>query len=354
MRYIEFEDALDEELEDETRQLWHTPTELFRPFYGEAIARYLITNYKMTLYPYHDLIVYEMGAGNGTLMRNVLDYIRDTDPEVYNRTKFKIIEISSSMADLQLSNIQKDHSSFGHLEHVEILNRSIFDWKEYVHSPCFFLALEVIDNFSHDCLRYDPESEQPLQGNVLIDEDGEFFEYYERKLDPVISRFLQIRDVASRAPYTTPVSHSQLLRKLRHSLPLAPNLTQPQYIPTRLMQFFDILRLYFPAHRLILSDFNVLPDAIPGLNAPVVQTRYQRRNVQVTTPYVHQGYFDIFFPTDFALLEDIYRAITGKLTRVTSHHDFLRNWADLHETQVRNGENPMLSWYKNASVITTV
>ncbi len=61
--YKDFEDALDEVAYDENRQLWHTPTELFQPHYGEAIARYLVTNYKMTLYPYHDLIIYEMGSG---------------------------------------------------------------------------------------------------------------------------------------------------------------------------------------------------------------------------------------------------------------------------------------------------
>ncbi|KAK4977306.1 hypothetical protein LTR28_007630, partial [Elasticomyces elasticus] len=82
-RYTTFEDALDEKEYNEARQLWHTPTELFRPYYGEAIARYLVTNYKLSLFPYHDLLIYEMGAGNGTLMINVLDYIRDTDPEVY-------------------------------------------------------------------------------------------------------------------------------------------------------------------------------------------------------------------------------------------------------------------------------
>ena len=120
------------------------------------------------------------------------------------------------------------------------------------------------------------------------------------------------------------------------------------------MQFFDVLHQFFPAHRLLLADFSTLPDAIAGLNAPVVQTRHQRRNVQVTTPYVHQGFFDIFFPTDFALMEDIYRAITGKLTRISSHHAFLRSWADVEETQVRSGENPMLSWYKNASVLATI
>lgn len=354
LSYVQFEDALDAIEPDETRQLWHTPTELFNPYYGEAIARYLVTNYKMTLYPYHDLIIYEMGAGNGTLMRNILDYIRETDDQVYNRTQFKVIEISSSLANLQSTNLLRSPSGAEHLEHVEIVQRSIFDWAEYVHSPCFFLALEVIDNFSHDAIRYDPDTEQPLQGSVLIDEDGEFFEFYERKLDPVAARYLQLRDLASRSPYVTPISQGRILRKLRHALPLAPNLTKPEYIPTRLMQFFDVLRRYFPAHRLVLSDFNSLPDAVPGLNAPVVQTRYRRRNVQVTTPFVHQGYFDIFFPTDFNLMEDMYRVITGKLTKVSTHQAFLENWAYVEETETRSGENPMLSWYKNASVMTTI
>jgi hypothetical protein len=69
---------------------------------------------------------------------------------------------------------------------------------------------------------------------------------------------------------------------------------------------------------------------------------------------VHQGYFDILFPTNFPVMENLYRAITGKLTRVMSHEDFLRRWAFVEETEMKNGENPLLSWYKNASVMTTV
>jgi Putative S-adenosyl-L-methionine-dependent methyltransferase len=354
LSYVDFEDSLDREEPDETRQLWHTPTELFRPYYGEAIARYLVTNYRLTLFPYHDLVIYEMGAGNGTLMRNILDYIRDTDPDVYQRTKFRIIEISPSLAELQLRSLQRSPSSAEHLDHIEIINKSIFDWNAYIHSPCFFLALEVFDNFAHDSIRYDPTTEQPLQGNVLVDDEGEFFEYYEKKLDPIASRYLRVRDAASRSQFTTPISNSRLLRRLKYSLPFAPNLTQPEWIPTRMMQFFDILRDYFPAHRLIIADFSSLDETIPGINAPVVQTRYQRRNVPVSTPYVHQGYFDIFFPTNFSVMEDVYRAITGKLTRILSHKEFLQRWAYLEDTQTRNGENPMLSWYKNARVMTTV
>ncbi|KAI5296445.1 hypothetical protein KEM52_002404 [Ascosphaera acerosa] len=352
-RYREFEDRLDAVRPDDARQLWHTPSELFTPYYGEAVARYLVTNYKLTLFPYHDLIIYEMGAGNGTTMLNVLDYIRDVDPEVYTRTRFRVIEISTALAGTQQSNLNASIHASGHAGHVEIINKSIFEWDTYVHSPCFFLAFEVFDNFSHDAIRYDVASGAPQQGCVLIDSDGEFYEYYADQLSPAAARFLRVRQAAARRPFATPLQ-PRWLRSLRQSLPFATGLTEPEYIPTRLMQFFDILRDYFPAHRLVASDFSSLPDAVPGLNAPVVQTRYKRKTIAVRTPYVHQGYFDIFFPTDFAVVEDIYRAITGKLTSVSSHEEFLRRWSYVEDTECRNGENPMLNWYKNAEVLITI
>ncbi|EOO00822.1 putative duf185-domain-containing protein [Phaeoacremonium minimum UCRPA7] len=359
-RYTEFEDGLDATAPSDTRQLWYTPTELFRPYYGEAVARYLIANYILTSFPYHDLIVYEMGAGRGTLMLNILDYIRACEPAVYDRTKYKIIEISSSLAALQNRQLLANAASRGHAGKVEIINKSIFDWSEPVPSPCFFLAFEVFDNFAHDIIRYDltaPSSAvepQPLQGTVLIDEGGDFYEFYQPTLDPVAARFFAVRDAATGGAYPTPYPSSRALRLLKGNLPFAPNLSTPEYVPTRLMQFFDVLERYFPAHRLLTSDFHSLPDAIKGLNAPIVQTRYQRRPVPVSTPLVHQGYFDIMFPTDFGVMEAVYQAITGKLSRVVSHEDFMRRWAYVEECETKSGENPLLSWYKNASVMTTV
>ena len=285
-RYTAFEDKLDLEMPNDTRQLWHTPTELFRPYYGEAIARYLVTNYKLMHYPSEDLIIYELGAGNGTLMLNMLDYIRDIDPDVYARTQFKIIEISTSLASLQSAQLTRTASSRGHAEHVEIINRSIFAWDIYVRAPCYVLALEVFDNFAHDSIRYDPSTEEPLQGTVLIDNDGDFFEFYTRQVDPVAARFLRLRNDACTRPFNHPLSREGFIRNLRWKLPFTPNLSVPEYIPTRLMHFFDVLHDYFPKHELLISDFHALPDAVKGINAPVVQTRYQRRTVPVTTPYV--------------------------------------------------------------------
>ena len=285
-RYTEFEDKLDRIEPNEARQLWHTPTELFRPYYGEAIARYLVANYKISQYPYHDLIIYEMGAGNGTLMLNILDYIRITEPDVYDRTKFKIIEISSSLASLQARTLLRNADSRGHSSKVEIINKSIFEWDQTVPSPCYFLAMEVFDNFGHDAIRYDPLTEEPLQGTVLIDIHGDFYDFYVPNIDPVAARFLRVRHAATGGNYPHPLSSSRFVRQLWTRIPFMPNLSDPEYISTRLMQFFDILAKYFPRHKLVTSDFHSLPDTIKGINAPVVQTRYQRRTVPVTTPFV--------------------------------------------------------------------
>lgn len=302
-RYSQFEDHLDDQNHSDTRQLWYTPTELFRPYYGEAIARYLCENYRHSTFPYDDLIIYEMGAGRGTLMLNILDYIRAIEPDVYERTKYKIIEISSNLANVQARSLTATAMSRGHANKVEIINKSIFDWRDPVPSPCFFLAFEVFDNFAHDVLRYDVKTEEALEGTVLIDDDGDFYEFFAPVSDPTIKRFLRLRHVATEGvyalPYRSPSGRGEpkdepwwmrTRRRLQHGSLFrrrpADGLSDPEYIPTRLMTFFEVLDRCFPNHQLVTSDFHSLPDATKGLNAPIVQTRYQRRPVPVTTPLV--------------------------------------------------------------------
>ncbi|KAI5780737.1 S-adenosyl-L-methionine-dependent methyltransferase [Peziza echinospora] len=378
-RYVTFEDNLDATKGiNPIRQLWHTPTELFNPYYGHAIARYLVANYKLSLYPYHDLVIYEMGAGNGTLMRNVLDWIRDNDPDVYERTKYRIIEISPALAEIQATTISTDSTTHnilqqaaqsGHSSHVQIINKSIFEWDTYVPDSCFFLALEVFDNFAHDMIRYDPYTSEPLQGMVLIDNEGDFHEFYTRDLDPLVSRFLAIQKRAAQSRRASSKSSAlnsaatnlitrpltQSLAKIKQSLnPFSTNLSHPTYFPTKLLQFFDILHTYFPSHRLVTSDFHSLPTIVKGTYAPVVQTRFNRTTIPVSTIYVHQGYFDILFPTDFALAEDMYRAVTGKLTRVMTHGEFVKRWAWVDQVRTRSGDVPLVTWYENASFLSSV
>lgn len=242
-----------------------------------------------------------MGAGRGTLMLNILDYIRAIEPEVYERTKYKIIEISSNLANVQAESLAATALSRGHRDKVEIINKSIFDWRDPVPSPCFFLAFEVFDNFAHDVIRYDLKTEEPLEGTVLIDDEGDFYDFFAPVSDPTIKRFLRLRHIATEGVYPLPYrspsglglsKHERWWTKARRRLgeglrrTSTDGMSEPEYIPTRLMSFFEVLERCFPNHQLVTSDFHSLPDAIKGLNAPIVQTRYQRRPVPVSTPLV--------------------------------------------------------------------
>lgn len=257
-------------------------------------------------------------------------------------------------------------------------------------------------------IRYDLKTLEPYQGLITIDEHGDFSTHYTRVTDPLIAAFLGLRQ---RLGHPLPVSRllqtSSTARSLYASLPFAANLSTPEYIPTRLLNLMFVLRKYFPRHRLLLSDFSSLPDVVrPGVNAPVVQTRYQNTTVPCGTLLVKQGFFDIFFPTDFERLRDMYEDLLARphgasvdsLARaspltsnvapfsagkdffssyypsnrrtpvdgvasssglpvgerkssVFTHAEFLQTYADLDRTKLKNGENPILEFYQNVKFL---
>ncbi|KAJ1964785.1 hypothetical protein GGI12_001191 [Dipsacomyces acuminosporus] len=355
-QYEEIERELDD-VRDIPRQLWHTPTEILKPWYGYSIARHIIAEYKAERESgvhKEPLVVYEMGGGNGTLMINILDYIRDNEPEIYSQMEYNLIEISTKLAGQQLSR-QNRKNILPHTN-VNIVNKSVFDWDERIERPCFFVAMEVIDNFAHDVIRYNYDTCEPYQAVVRVYDDGEFEEYYEQITDPLIRDYLRVRGLLADPPFKSPAIPSAAFRMVRSQLPLAPNLTKPEFIPTQAFRFCQILSKYFPQHRLVLSDFFKLPDTVPNaVDSPVVQTRFNSAMVPCETYLVQPGWFDIFFPTNFELLKQIYDAVRraesghGRInaSRVCTQREFALERADLDKTRTRSGENPMLDFYEN-------
>ena len=374
-----------------------------------------MAEYKLHLFPYHDLVIYELGGGAGTLARDILDYMEEFEPDVYSRTRYHIVEISDRLAAQQKARL------LHHLRQgtVEVVPRDFLQWDKDVEDPCFIVALEVLDNLAHDVVRYSTDDLQPYQGLVSIDRTGDFVELWEPVQDPLIQRYLNLFHSVRRpllppgAPFYLSWIPSSLRHTLHESAPFYPNLTQPHFIPTGALQMLDVLKRHFPLHRLVLSDFSSLPDTIHGVNAPVVQTRHNGIMIPVTTYCVLQGFFDIFFPTDFPLLRDIYLRHMGtspagdfadagsKMSRtyftptystefsqyvpsayedysyapsrllglsdvipppllrdspdarIMSHAEFLSRYADTQGTQLRDGSNLMVSWYANASWLLT-
>lgn len=156
-------------------------------------------------------------------------------------------------------------------------------------------------------IRYDMTTLTPLQAIVSIDETGDFTLLYEPITDPLLRRVLAYRRYLPLSPSTSPplpsLLHHPLFRKLYTSLPFAANLSQPDFIPTKAVHFLERLREKLPSHRLLVADFDQLPEAVEGRNGPVVQTRYGGSMVPCETFLVKQGYFDIFFPTGMWTLE---------------------------------------------------
>ena len=97
-----------------------------------------MSEYLLKYFPYEDFVIYEIGAGNGTLAQDILDYLQQDYPDVYERTRYNIIEISANLASLQKKKLCAAHPC------VNVTNKSIFRWNTHEPAPCFFLAMEVI------------------------------------------------------------------------------------------------------------------------------------------------------------------------------------------------------------------
>ena len=93
------------------------------------------------------------------------------------------------------------------------------------------------------------------------------------------------------------------------------------------------------------------PPPFPSINR---YTKQRLLSLLHLAQKVHQGYFDILFPTDFALTESLYRALTGKLTRVMAHGEFVKRWCEMGDIQTKSGESPLVNWYQNASFMSSV
>jgi hypothetical protein len=84
------------------------------------------------------------------------------------------------------------------------------------------------------------------------------------------------------------------------------------WLPTGCLKILDTLHQALPSMSLIASDFSYLPDvSIPGDRAPLVSSKKDGRTLDHRNYLEAQGDADIFFPTDFWLLEKIDHDCSG-------------------------------------------
>lgn len=103
-----------------TQTSWLTPSEIFTPYYGRAVANFVLDRHTQLAAggaAAEPLRVFEVGGGTGTLARDILDHLRAAAPGVYARTQYTAVEISPRLARLQAATVA---GAGGHAAHFRV------------------------------------------------------------------------------------------------------------------------------------------------------------------------------------------------------------------------------------------
>lgn len=97
---------------------WLTPSEIFTPFYGKAIANFILHKHSQMAEFGSKLNILEIGGGTGTLARDVLNHVRSAAPAAYDECSYTSVEISPQLADVQQRSVS---DAAGHEKHYQVL-----------------------------------------------------------------------------------------------------------------------------------------------------------------------------------------------------------------------------------------
>ena len=306
---------------------WHTPSELFKPYYGESLLKGLDPKGS----------IYELGPGTGALCESILPSFKGS---------YNLIEVSNALHSVQRAKFGKHKNVKCHLGYEKVQRDD---------GECTVVACEVLDNLPHDLIRIEPDGS--LSQAVVVTNDsasyrdvpGRYYLEFQPITDPLIIKYLNV------IKSDTKVDKWERLVQGAHNI--FPEYVYPRncrFIPTSAFELLSRLSILFPSAQLAFFDFDALPDQIPlgRTTAPVVQTLYKGETINCSKLLVKPGDFDIFFPTDFALLSRMIQHFwPSHKTNVQKQTTFLQKHADLQKTTVKNGFNPLLHTFKNVSVL---
>ncbi|KAJ1619420.1 S-adenosyl-L-methionine-dependent methyltransferase [Pavlovales sp. CCMP2436] len=349
------------ELAAETGAGFLTPVEYFHPWYARAVGRYIVGEHlrRPAAAP---LRIVEMGGGNGTCAAGLLGLLREHFPEIYATCRYELVEISPTMAERQARRLRESGID---QERFAVHNCSAIEWARSAPvrpGPSYMLGLELLDNLPHDLVRWTDRGLE--QAVVERGVDGSCTQLWEPLADEALVRTVQMLQLDTRNAWQAAAlvrarSHPGLsvLRPLRICSAWLDVVTARQpcmYVPTSAALLLEGLVRAEPQHSLVLADFDWLPPQPGGaLGAPVVQSKAGEETVDRAGRVLDaiDGECDVFHPSDFGMLERLYRAVGGARARTVKTRDFMREYAELEGTETRSGYNPLVEDFSNTSLL---
>ncbi|PON63736.1 Alpha-ketoglutarate-dependent dioxygenase [Parasponia andersonii] len=342
---------------------WFTPVELFKPWYAHGIGESILRTANLSV----PLKIYEIGGGSGTCAKGIMDYIMlNAPPRVYNNMTYISVEISPSLAKIQRETVGEVRS---HLSKFRVECRDATNWSgwgDVQQQPCWVIMLEVLDNLPHDLIFSKDQASPWMEVWVERQHDrGTLGELYKPLQDSLIKRCFEILDLDKRQ-----TSQSSVLSKAKSILSKVFPKPQRCWLPTGCLKLLEVLHGVLPKMSLIASDFSYLPDIrILGERAPLVSTKKDGRSSDYSSYLDAKGDADIFFPTDFLLLERIDHYCSGWLklnkdqsskqgkkrrTIILDTSSFMEEFGLPTKTRTKDGYNPLLDDFKNTKFYLSV
>lgn len=350
-----------------------TPIELFSPYLSRAVANRIYAVSPRTA----KVDIIEIGAGRGTLAKDMLQYWSETVPDFLRDVSYTIIEISPILASLQAKTLARWVDA-GHVSIYNIDARKWFDslkrdaelYEKLRYTCCHVIAMEVLDNMPHDLVRI---SDGVIEQATILLHDGTFKDSLSRSMEWVpdveseTSEALQMFQLPENPEYSQSVSvfptRPSFLTVFRnHFEYLLGSGKREIWVPTGSYQLIKALIMALPHAHLTIADFNSFPGALSGENGPVVQS-IGRGSATIydsieTAPF---GKVDIMFPTNFEALARGHkmlcenRGFSGSHKyRITSQQQFFDDNAfkeDKKNSSCSDGYNPILEDFENASFL---
>uniref|UniRef100_A0A803LZB5 Protein arginine methyltransferase NDUFAF7 n=1 Tax=Chenopodium quinoa TaxID=63459 RepID=A0A803LZB5_CHEQI len=270
---------------------WFTPVELFKPWYAHGIAEAILRTANLSV----PLKIYEIGGGSGTCAKGIMDYLMLNAPSrVYNNMTYISVEISPSLAEKQKETVGQvqSHKSRFTVECRDAADRN--GWGVF-----FFTFSAVLDNLPHDLI-YAKNQASPWE-EVWVEKQLDRAtpsESYRPLKDRLITLCIEIFSEDINGPINGVASAARNIFSKLFPKP------QRCWLPTSCLKLMEALHSALPKMSLIASDFSYLPDVrIPGVRAPLVSAKIDGCSIDYDSYLDAKGDADIFFPTDFWLLE---------------------------------------------------
>ncbi|KAL6191223.1 hypothetical protein ACLB2K_037614 [Fragaria x ananassa] len=339
---------------------WFTPVEIFKPWYAHGIAEAIMRTANLSV----PLKIYEIGGGSGTCAKGIMDYILLNAPtRVYNNMTYTSVEISPSLAELQRETVGEVRS---HLSKFRVECRDAADrkgWGDVQQEPCWVIMLEVLDNLPHDLI-YSENHVSPWKEVWVANQDGETLtELYKPLQDSLIKKCIKIIDFEKKQDSQS----NALLKSVWSKVFPKP---RRSWLPTGCLKLLEVLHGALPKMSLIASDFSYLPDVkILGERAPLVSTKKDGSSTDYGSYLDAKGDADIFFPTEFWLLERIDHYCSGwkklqkddsskegkkRRTIILDTSSFMEEFGLPSRTRTKDGYNPLLDDFKNTKFYLSV